>query len=87
MFVVGLALSAALVARKVKGRPADRDLGLDGPRDHRERGSKDLSIWANGIAAIPDKVVDTPDFGLLGDFSFGFFNVLGFATASPRCSR
>ena len=25
--------------------------------------ANDLAIWGNGIAAIPDKVVDTPDFG------------------------
>jgi len=43
--------------------------------------AKDLSIWSNGIAAIPDKVVDTPDFGLVGAFSFDFFSVLGTATA------
>ena len=41
----------------------------------------DLAIWSNGIAAIPDQVVDTPDFALVGDFSFDFISVLGFATA------
>ena len=42
--------------------------------------AKDLSIWER-IAAIPDGVVDTPDFGLVGAFSFDFFSVLGTATA------
>ena len=50
-----------------QGRPADRHPGHDGVRDHRQRGVKDLSIWSNGIAAIPDKIVDTPDFSLVGD--------------------
>jgi AGZA family xanthine/uracil permease-like MFS transporter len=38
--------------------------------------------WGLNVPAIPDKVVDNPDFGLLGHFSlFGSFERAGFVTA------
>jgi AGZA family xanthine/uracil permease-like MFS transporter len=80
IFVVGLALSAALVARRVKGALLIGIL-VSTVLAVIVNEAKDLSIWGNGIAAIPDKVVDTPDFGLVGAFSFDFFSVLGTATA------
>jgi AGZA family xanthine/uracil permease-like MFS transporter len=80
IFVVGLALSAALVARRVKGALLIGIL-VSTILAIIVNEAKDLSIWSNGIAAIPDKVVDTPDFGLVGAFSFDFFSVLGTATA------
>jgi adenine/guanine/hypoxanthine permease len=80
IFVVGLALSAALVARRVKGALLIGIL-VSTILAIIVNEAKDLSIWSNGIAAIPDKVVDTPDFGLVGAFSFDFFSVLGAATA------
>jgi AGZA family xanthine/uracil permease-like MFS transporter len=42
----------------------------------------DAAIWQDGIAQIPSKVVDTPDFSLIGEFSFNFVSVLGVATAA-----
>jgi AGZA family xanthine/uracil permease-like MFS transporter len=80
IFVVGLALSAALVARRVKGALLIGIL-VSTVLAIIVNEARDLSIWSNGIAAIPDKVVDTPDFGLVGAFSFDFFSVLGTATA------
>ena len=80
IFVVGLALSGALVARRVKGALLIGIL-VSTVLAVIVNEAKDLSIWGNGIAAIPDKVVDTPDFGLVGAFSFDFFSVLGTATA------
>jgi AGZA family xanthine/uracil permease-like MFS transporter len=38
-------------------------------------------IWANGIASVPSKVVERPDFSIIGDFSFSFIDVLGWGTA------
>jgi adenine/guanine/hypoxanthine permease len=38
-------------------------------------------VWDNGVAALPDKVVATPDFGLVGNFSFDFVSALGFWSA------
>ena len=37
--------------------------------------------FAFGAAQFPDKVVATPDFSLLGDFSFNFFSELGITVA------
>jgi adenine/guanine/hypoxanthine permease len=38
--------------------------------------------WGLNVPAIPDKIVDSPDFGLLGHFSlFGSFERAGFVTA------
>lgn len=42
---------------------------------------KGQTIWPNGIAAIPDRIVSSPDLSLVGDFSFGFVSALGWATA------
>ena len=36
---------------------------------------------AQSVADIPTSVFATPDFGLVGQFSFNFVNVLGFGTA------
>ena len=80
VFVVGLALSAALVARKVKGALLIGIL-VSTVFAIIVNEINDLAIWPNGIASIPDGVVDTPDFGLVGDFSFDFISVLGFAAA------
>ena len=80
VFVVGLGLSAALVARKVKGALligilASTVLAIV------INELKDETIWANGIAAIPSGITATPDFGLVGEFSFDFVSALGTATA------
>ncbi len=82
VFVVGLALSAALVARKVKGALLIGILVSTVVRDHRERDQRPRDTGRTGSPSIPDSVVATPDFGLVGDFSFDFVSVLGFATAA-----
>src|SRR5204862_7820028 len=38
-------------------------------------------MWGTGIAHVPDTIVASPDFGLLGKVNFGVFDVLGLATA------
>jgi AGZA family xanthine/uracil permease-like MFS transporter len=80
VFVVGLAISAALVARKVKGALLIGIL-VSTVLAIIVNELNDLAIWQNGIAAIPERVVDTPDFALVGDFSFDFVSVLGVAAA------
>ena len=80
VFVVGLGLSAALVARKVKGALligilASTVLAIV------INELKDETIWANGIAAIPGGITATPDFGWSASFSFDFVSALGTATA------
>jgi AGZA family xanthine/uracil permease-like MFS transporter len=81
VFLFGLVLSGALVARRVKGAlligiVASTVLAIV------VNEFKDLSIWGNGIAAFPHKIVATPNFSLVGDFSFGFVSKLGFWTAA-----
>jgi AGZA family xanthine/uracil permease-like MFS transporter len=80
VFVVGLVLASILVARKVKGAlllsiVASTILAVI------VNEATDGSYWTNGVAAVPSDVVATPDFGLIGKFSFGFFSVLGVAGA------
>ena len=86
IFIVGLTLSAALVARRVKGALLIGIL-VSTVLAIIVNEAKDLSIWSNGIAAIPDKVVDTPDFGLVGAFSFDSSRCSGPRPRSRWCSR
>jgi AGZA family xanthine/uracil permease-like MFS transporter len=84
VFVVGLALSAALVARKVRGGLLLGILGTTVFAMIVNIGWGDKAIWsavAPGIAQIPDKIVDTPDLSLVGNFNFGVFGTIGVASA------
>ena len=81
VFAVGLLITSTLVARKMRGALL---VGIIVTtviativNDVANRG-----IWAHGIAAIPRKVVATPDFALVGNFSFSFVSKLGFWTAA-----
>jgi AGZA family xanthine/uracil permease-like MFS transporter len=83
-FGIGLALCSILVVRKLRGGlliaiVATTVLGaiVNGIWG-------DNRIWeavGPGIAQVPSDVVGSPDFSILGDFSFGFFGTLGFLTA------
>jgi AGZA family xanthine/uracil permease-like MFS transporter len=83
-FAIGLALCSILVVRKIRGGLLIGIIGttiiaatINGVWGHN-------SIWdavGPGIAQVPDSVTGTPDFSLLGNFSFGFFAALGFWTA------
>ena len=80
VFVVGLVITGALVARKKKGALLIGILvstvfaTIVNEITH-------LAIWKFGIAAVPHKIVAAPDFHLVGRFSFGFISALGGATA------
>jgi AGZA family xanthine/uracil permease-like MFS transporter len=84
VFAIGLALTSALVARRMKGALL---LGIVSTTIIATLinyiwGHK--AIWeavGPGVAQIPSKIVDTPDFGIVGHFSFDFFAALGFWTA------
>jgi AGZA family xanthine/uracil permease-like MFS transporter len=80
-FVVGLALTAALVTRKLRGGLLIGILATTVFAIVLNQGFGHSAIWADGIAHIPSKVVATPDFGLFGKMNFGVFDVLGLATA------
>ena len=90
VFVVGLLLTAVLVARRTRGAilisivvttvlaivvEAAFDIGASGP-------GKNPDGWALNVPALPSKVVDTPDLGLLGHFSLlGSFDRVGVVAA------
>ncbi len=81
VFFITLALTAALVARNVRGAIL---IGI-------AFGTLvaivintvwgDKLVWTNGIAQIPSKIVASPDFDLVGNFNFKVFSVLSFWTA------
>jgi AGZA family xanthine/uracil permease-like MFS transporter len=82
VFVFGLLLTAVLVARRVKGAIlisiiATTVVGMVveavakvGPAVGAD-GSVHPGGWQLNVPALPDKVVGTPDLGLLGQFSLG----------------
>ncbi|HET6771233.1 MAG TPA: NCS2 family permease [Actinomycetota bacterium] len=82
IFAIGFAVTAALVARKTRGAL------LIGILLTTILAIVINEVWGNGglydtpgVAAVPDKIVDAPDFALVGNFSFSVFDVVGTATA------
>jgi adenine/guanine/hypoxanthine permease len=84
VFVVGLLLTALLVARRIKGALLFGILFTTA-----------LAIIVNtlaggglweqvgpGVARLPSEVVAAPDFSLLGDFNFGYVAKLGLLSAA-----
>ena len=82
VFVVGLALTATLVTRKVRGGLLIGILATTVFAIIVNQGFGDSAVFGPGIAVIPDRLVAAPDFALLGNFNFGVFDVLGLATAA-----
>jgi AGZA family xanthine/uracil permease-like MFS transporter len=82
VFVVGLGVTATLVTRKMRGGLLIGILATTVFAIIVNQGFGDSSVFDPGIAVIPDKIVATPDFGLLGKVDFGVFDVLGLATAA-----
>ena len=85
VFVIGLGLTAALVAARVRGALLIGILATTAVAVLINEVWGDVRLWADvapGVAAFPDSIVDAPDFGLVGDFSFDFFGAVGFATAA-----
>jgi AGZA family xanthine/uracil permease-like MFS transporter len=81
-FVVGLAVTAALITRKVRGGLLIGILSTTVFAIILNQGFGHSAIWPDGIAHVPSKIVASPDFGLFGKVNFGVFNVLGLATAA-----
>jgi len=91
VFVVGLLLTAVLVARRTRGAillsiicttvlavvvEAVAKVGANAP------GAGNPDGWSLNVPRLPAKVVDTPDLGLLGNFSlFGGFDRVGVVAA------
>jgi AGZA family xanthine/uracil permease-like MFS transporter len=81
-FVVGLAVTAALVTRKMRGGLLIGIIATTVFAIILNQGFGHSAIWPDGIAHIPSKIVASPDFGLFGKVNFGVFDVLGLATAA-----
>jgi adenine/guanine/hypoxanthine permease len=81
VFVVGLGITATLVTRKMKGGLLIGILATTVFAIIVNQGFGDSAVFGAGIAVIPDKIVASPDFGLLGKVNLGVFDVLGLATA------
>jgi AGZA family xanthine/uracil permease-like MFS transporter len=80
VFVVGLVVTGALVARRVRGALL---IGIIGSTVLATIINAIASTpqFADGTATVPDKIVAAPNFGLVGNFSFSFISTLGFWTA------
>ncbi|MFE7272739.1 NCS2 family permease [Streptomyces sp. NPDC057623] len=73
VFCLGVLLTIALLARKVKGAILISIVTMTALAMI-INSVADIKTWGLTTPAWPDKVVDTPDFGLIGDFSlFGAF--------------
>ena len=80
IFVFGLFGTYALVARRVPGALLFGILGTTLLATIVNE-IKDKKVFPNGTATWPSKIVATPDFGLVGNFSLHFFSALGFWSA------
>jgi adenine/guanine/hypoxanthine permease len=80
VFVAGLLVTAALVARRVRGALL---IGIIVTTALATVINELASTaqFADGTATTPKGIVAMPDFGLVGNFSFGFVSTLGFWTA------
>jgi AGZA family xanthine/uracil permease-like MFS transporter len=82
VFFITLALTAALVARQVRGAILIGILFGTLVAIVINVGWGDKLVWGTtGIAQIPSKIVASPDFDLVGNFNFKVFSVLSFWTA------
>jgi len=80
LFVFGLLITSALVARRVRGALL---IGIVATTVAATivNEAKHLSVITDGSAAWPHKVWAAPDFALVGNFSFSFISALGFWSA------
>jgi len=83
-FAVGLALASILVVRKMRGGLLIGIVATTVLAAIINAIWGDNAIWDSvgpGIAQVPDSITSTPDFSLVGEFSFGFFSTLGVVSA------
>jgi AGZA family xanthine/uracil permease-like MFS transporter len=85
VFTIGLALTAALVARRMRGALLVGILATTVVAIFINEVWGGGVLWGDpGPAHLPSSfgdLVDTPDFSLVGDFSFNVFEVVGLGTA------
>jgi adenine/guanine/hypoxanthine permease len=82
VFVIGFAITAGLVARRIRGALLYGILATTVIGIVINEVWGDGTIWGTvGIGNVPTAVIARPDFSIVGDFSFDFFSVLPLATA------
>jgi adenine/guanine/hypoxanthine permease len=82
VFLIGLGVTAGLVARKVRGALLGGIVITTVIAIIINQGFGHSKIWTNGIAHIPSKWVSAPHFDLVGKFSLtGVWDVVGFGAA------
>src|SRR3712207_4806738 len=83
VFFVGLLLTAVLVARRVRGALLFGILGTTvlAIIVNAASGGGLWTAVGQGVAKAPTSLFAAPDFGLLGDVSFGYFAKLGLISA------
>jgi AGZA family xanthine/uracil permease-like MFS transporter len=83
VFLVGLVVTAGLVARRVRGALLLGILLTTVVAVIVNELWGEARLWAEapGVGVVPTDVVQLPDLSLLGQFSFGFFDTVGLATA------
>ena len=86
IFVFGLFATYAMVSRHVRGALLFGILGTTLIATIVNE-AKDKKVFPNGSATWPDKVFATPDFSLVGNFSFHFVSALGFWSAVAVVAR
>ncbi|HVM10938.1 MAG TPA: NCS2 family permease, partial [Actinomycetota bacterium] len=82
-FVVGLVLTSALVARRARGALLIGILGTTVFAIAINYLFGGQGIWEGlpGVGLLPTAIAQSPDFSLVGQFSFDVFRVVGVATA------
>jgi adenine/guanine/hypoxanthine permease len=83
-FAIGLALASILVVRRIRGGLLIGIVATTVIAAIINAIWGDNAIWdavGPGIAQVPDSVTSTPDFSLVGEFSFGFFSTMGVVAA------
>jgi AGZA family xanthine/uracil permease-like MFS transporter len=69
VFVIGLGITMALVARKVKGALLGSIVLTTIIASIINVGFTDSKLYPKGIASLPSKIVSTPDLSIIGNFS------------------
>jgi AGZA family xanthine/uracil permease-like MFS transporter len=82
VFVIGLVITSALVARRMKGALLVGIVATTVIATIINYGwGHKVLFGTTGIAVLPHKWITAPHFNLVGKFSFDFFSALGFWTA------
>ena len=81
VFVIGLALTATAIVRNVRGGLLVSIVATTIVAIVINEIWGEGALWAPGVGMVPDDVIASPDFSLVGEFSFGFFSTLGVVTA------